>query len=182
MQRSAPVPTSWFLSRFQDYLNVGRRDAATGILKRLRSELRLDALNIKFLEVQLLAAFDDWSGIVALPELPSLCVARRTPAIPVILLEALYRTHIAGPFDADNVEDTRIAFQESVQSFVQSMLIAGAPDSLREGGWRLLGLEVLSDPNRQDLVTNIARREQKLGWIADCYPRQSQRRCNYLIL
>ncbi|MEH6792180.1 protein DpdD [Parasphingorhabdus sp.] len=170
LQRSAPVPTSWLLSRFQDYLNVGRRDAATGILERLRSELRLDALNIKFLEVQLLAAFDDWSGIVALPELPSLCVARRTPAITVILLEALYRTHIAGPFDADNVEDTRIAFQESVQSFVQSMLIAGAPDSLREGGWRLLGLEVLSDPSRQDLVTNIAGREQELGWIADMLP------------
>ena len=83
-QRSALVPTSWLLARFQDYLNVGRRDASSLVLERLRSELRLDALNVKFLEVQLLAAFEEWTGIVALPEFPSLCVARRTPAITVI--------------------------------------------------------------------------------------------------
>ncbi len=87
LQRSAPVPTSWLLARFQDYLNVGRRDAATGILDRLRTELRLDALNVKFLEVQLLAAFDDWAAIVDLPEFPNLCVARKAPAITAILLE-----------------------------------------------------------------------------------------------
>lgn len=173
LQRSAPVPTSWLLARFQDYLNVGRRDAATGVLDRLRSELRLDALNIKFLEVQLLAAFEDWASIVALPEFASLCVARRTPAITAILLEALYRIHIAGPFDAENVADTRAAFEGSAQSFVQSMLIAAAPPGLRVGGWRLLGLEALSDPGRQDLIATLADRTQDLGWIADLLPAQA---------
>lgn len=170
LQRSAPVPTSWLLAQFQDYLNVGRRDAATGILDRLRCELRLDALNVKFLEVQMLATFEDWASIVDLPEFPSLCVARRTHATTAILLEALYQIHIAGPFDASNVAKTHNAFESLVQSFVQSMLIATAPPGLRLGGWRLLGLEALSNPDRQDLLPILADRMQDLGWIADLLP------------
>jgi hypothetical protein len=59
-------PTSWLLADFQDELNVGRRDAAWLIVRRLEDELRLDALNIHFLEVQLFAAFEDWQAIVAM--------------------------------------------------------------------------------------------------------------------
>lgn len=173
LQRSAPVSTSWLLARFQDYLNVGRRDAAAGILDRLRKELRLDALNVKFLEVQLLAAFEDWACIVALPEFVSLCIARRTPAITAILLEALYRTHVAGPFDAENAVDTRAAFEGSVRSFVQSMSLAAAPPGLGIGGWRLLGLEALSDPGRQDLIAILSDRAEDLGWMAELLPTQA---------
>lgn len=173
LQRSAPVPTSWLLAKFQDCLNVGRRDAATGILNRLRGELRLDALNVKFLEIQLLATFEDWTAIVNLPEFHSLCVARRTPAITAILLESLYQTHIAGPFEASDVASTRTAFESSVQPFVQSMLIASAPPGLRIGGWRLLGLQTLSDPDRQDLLRILGDRAQHLGWLADLLPAQA---------
>ena len=173
LQRSTPVPTSWLLSRFQDYLNVGRRDAAVGVLARLRSELRLDALNGKFLEVQLLAAFDDWAAIVALPDLPSLCVARRSPAVTAILLEALYRNHVAGPFDAGNVANARESYAKDVQGFVQSMRISTPPPALGAGGWRLLGLELLGDPGRDDLRAAIAKWEPDLGWIAGQLPAQS---------
>jgi hypothetical protein len=170
LQRSAPVPTSWLLARFQDYINVGARDEATGILDRLRSELRLDALNVKFLEVQLLAVFEDWAAIIDLPEFPSLCVARRTPAVTTILLEALYRTHIAGFFDAAKVAEARAAFERSVQPFVQSMSLTAATAGLQKGGWRLLGLEALSDLGRQDLLAILADRRPDLGWIADLLP------------
>jgi hypothetical protein len=170
LQRSAPVPTSWLLARFQDYINVGARDEATGILDRLRSELRLDALNVKFLEVQLLAVFEDWAAIIDLPEFPSLCVARRTPAVTTILLEALYRTHIAGFFDVAKVAEARAAFERSVQPFVQSMSLTAATAGLQKGGWRLLGLEALSDLGRQDLLAILADRRPDLGWIADLLP------------
>lgn len=173
LQRSAPVPTSWLLARFQDYLNVGRRDAATLVLERLRGELRLDALNAKFLEVQLLATFEDWSAITNLPEFGSLCAARRTPAITAILLEALYQTHIAGLFEANDEEATRAAFTASVQPFVQAMRIAAAPPSLRAGGGRLLGLEALSDGARQGLAALLAERATDLGWIFQHLPTQA---------
>ena len=174
LQHSVPVQTGWLLARFQDYLNVGRRDAAKKILDRLRSELRLDALNVKFLEVQLLATFEDWAAIIALPEFSSLCVARRTPAITAILLEALYQTHIAAPFDDENVANSRAAYEGSVQSFLQSMVIASPLPGLRVGGWRLLGLEALSDRGRQDLLAILADRAQELGWIATLLPAQIQ--------
>lgn len=174
LQHSVPVQTGWLLARFQDYLNVGRRDAAKKILDRLRSELRLDALNVKFLEVQLLATFEDWAAIIALPEFSSLCVARRTPAITAILLEALYQTHIAAPFDDENVANSRAAYEVSVQSFLQSMVIASPLPGLRVGGWRLLGLEALSDRGRQDLLAILADRAQELGWIATLLPAQIQ--------
>lgn len=174
LQHSVPVQTGWLLARFQDYLNVGRRDAAKKILDRLRSELRLDALNVKFLEVQLLATFEDWAAIIALPEFSSLCVARRTPAITAILLEALYQPHIAAPFDDENVANSRAAYEGSVQSFLQSMVIASPLPGLRVGGWRLLGLEALSDRGRQDLLAILADRAQELGWIATLLPAQIQ--------
>ncbi|WP_322997421.1 protein DpdD [Castellaniella sp.] len=173
LQRSAPVPTSWLLARFQDYLNVGRRDAAAAVLERLRSEFRLDALNVKFLEVQLLAAFDEWAAIVALPEFPSLCVARRTPAVTAILLDALYRTHIANRFDARSVAETQTAYATEVQGFVQSMGIFTPPAGLRTGGWRLFGLELLENPGRDDLRAAIAERDPDLGWISEHLPVQS---------
>lgn len=167
LQRSAPVPTSWLLGRFQDYLNVGHRDAAAGILGRLRSEFRLDALNVKFLEVQLLAVFEDWASIVALPEFPDLCVARRTPATTALLLEALYRTHIAAAFDAGTVADTQAAYVQDVQSLVQLMRISPPLRGLRAGGWRLLGLEALENTGRQDLRAELVDHASDLGWIAD---------------
>lgn len=173
LQRSTPVPTSWLLAQFQDYLNVGGRTGATGILERLRSELRLDALNVKFLEIQLLASFGDWAAITSLPEFSSLCVARRTPAITAILLEALYRTYIAGPFDAGNVVGTRASYAQDVQGFVQSMRISAPPPLLRTGGWRLLGLELLNNPRRQDLRLAISEKAPDLGWVAGDLPEQS---------
>ena len=172
LQRSAPVATSWLLARFQDYLNVGHRDAAAAILERIRSELRLDALNVKFLEVQLLAAFADWAAIVALPEFPSLCVARRTPAITAILLEALYQSYIVSPFDAGNVADTNAVYVQHVRSFVQSMRFTTPPLGLQTGAWRILGLEILADPGRDDLHIAIADRAPDLGWIATHLPVQ----------
>lgn len=170
LQRTAPVSTSWLLARFQDYLNVGRRNAAILVLERLRSELRLDALNVKFLEVQLLAVFADWSAILALPEFASLCTARRTPAITTILLEALYQTHIARPFEAGDEDATRAAFTARVQPLVQAMCIMVAPPSLLAGGWRILGLEALSDGGRQDLAALLPFRAQDLGWIFELLP------------
>lgn len=170
LQRSAPVPTSWLLVRFQDYLNVGRRDAATGVLERLRNELRLDALNLKFLEVQLLDAFGDWPAIVALPEFSSLAAARKTPAVTAILLEALYQVHIAAAFEAGDQEETRRAFGASVWPFLQAMAVTVEPAALRAGGWRLLALEALAGPGRHDRLPKLAEQAAQLGWIADLLP------------
>lgn len=170
LQSSVPVPTSWLLARFQDYLNVGRRDAAVGVLERLSTELRLDALNIKFLEVQLLASFQDWGAITSLPEFPSLCVARKTPAVAAILLEALYRIYLEEAFKANDVDDTRRRFEEDVRPFAQSMVLVPAPPCLGVEGWRIYALEALFNPSWDDLLAMLASRGQGLGWLAEMIP------------
>lgn len=170
LQRTAPITTSWLLARFQDYLNVGRRDAAETVLERLSSELRLDALNVKFLKVQLLATFEDWEAIVSLPEFPSLCVARQTPAVTAILLKALYQTHLEEAFNADKVDVTRRSFEEEVRPFAQAMIRVPMP-RLGIEGYRIYALEALLTPSREDLLKMLLSRKQDLGWLASMLPQ-----------
>jgi hypothetical protein len=166
LQRAAPEPTSWLLARFQDCLNVGRREAATDILARLKSELRLDALNLKFLEVQLLAAFGDWLSIVELTGFANLCVARRTPVITALLLEALYQVYLANPFDAGAADETRAQFETTVRPHAQPMLRVPVSPALTTPGWRIYGLEAWVAPSRTDIGAVVADRLDELGWLA----------------
>lgn len=167
LQRSPHEPTSWLLAQFQDHLNVGRRDAASEILRRLRTELRLDALNLKFLEVQLLATFEDWAGIVAIQGFENLCLTRQTPAVTSILLEALYRVHLEAVFEANERLKTKTRFSEHVRPLAQPMLHMPAPASLGVGGWRIFGLEACISTGRSDIRAGLVGREDELGWLAD---------------
>ncbi len=165
LTRAAPEPTSWLLARFQDHLNVGRRDAAAAVLLRLRDELRLDALNLRSLEVELLATFNDWAGIVDLPGFSNLTRARRTPATTALLLEALYQAYLAMPFEAGDQAAVEALYLQQVRDLATPMLKAPLPVSLRTGGWRLAALELLCSPTREDLRTGVIGRSNVLGWL-----------------
>lgn len=167
LQSTVPEPTSWLLARFQDNLNVGRRDAATAILERLKDELRLDALNTKFLEVQLLAAFGDWAAIVSLADFGSLRLARRPPAITALLLEALYRTHLVELFDVSDRSRVYDNYQTTVRDLAQPMLSVPLPSTLTPGGLKLYALEVLASPSRSDIQEALVGNKSSLGWLAD---------------
>lgn len=167
LQSAVPEPTSWLLARFQDNLNVGRRDAATAILERLKDELRLDALNTKFLEVQLLAAFGDWAAIVSLTGFGSLRLARRPPAITALLLEALYRTHLANLFDAGDRDRVHDTYRTTVRDLAQPMLSVPLPSTLTPGGLKLYALETVVSPSRPDIQEALAGGKSSLGWLAD---------------
>lgn len=165
LQRSAPEPTSWLLARFQDCINVGRRDGAADILGRLKTELRLDALNLKFLEIQLLAAFGDWRSIVDLPGFGSLCFARRTPVVTALLLEALFRVHLADSFDRGAADETVALFEDKVRRHAQPLLTVPASPALTPPGWRIYALEAWVNPSRTDICALIDEREESLGWL-----------------
>ncbi|TNC74343.1 hypothetical protein FHG71_03960 [Rubellimicrobium roseum] len=153
------------LARFQDYLNVGRWDAAATLLDRLRGELRIDALNLKSLQVQLLAAREDWIGITDLPGFANLLNARRTPAVTALLLEALYRTHLAQAFD--DPEEARRIYANKTRPLALPLLSLPRPSPLSQGGWRLCGLEALESPSRRELRLALVGHEADLGWVAD---------------
>ncbi len=167
LTKTAPEPTSWLLARFQDHLNVGRRDAAERVLDRLRSELRLDALNLRALQVQLLATFEDWSGIVSLQSFSNLVQARRTPATTAILLEALYRDRLAKSFEEGDQAAVEQVYADEVRALAAPMLQAPIAPALRTGGLRIAGLEALTVPARADLKVIAASRTGELGWLAE---------------
>ncbi|WP_163020804.1 protein DpdD [Pseudomonas viridiflava] len=172
-QRKAPLPTSWLLASFQDHLNVGRRAAAWDTLNRLRDELRVDALNLKFLEVQLLAAFEDWSAILNMAGFASLCIARRPPAVTTLLLEALYRVYIQEHFLSGDVEETRRHYAELCRIHAKSMLVVPYPAMLTPGGWRIYALEALLSPENHELVNVVIEQSLVLGWISEYLPGSS---------
>jgi hypothetical protein len=174
LQRSAPEPTSWLLASFQDHLNVGRREAAGAILARLREELRLDALNLKFLEVQLLGAFEEWQAIVDTPGFAQLCVARRPPAISALLLEALFQSQLRAAFDPEDKFEVQRRYAERVRPLATAMLTLPAPPTLRQGGWRLFALEAVAEPARFELRLAIEPHRSEIGWVGDLLEPVSQ--------
>ncbi|TIV72098.1 MAG: hypothetical protein E5V89_06990 [Mesorhizobium sp.] len=124
-------------------------------------------MTVKFLEVQLLATFDDWSGIVDLPGFANLCLVRRPPAITALLLEALYRVHLASPFQTVEVVETRTRYEAVVRPLAQPMLTVPVPPTLEDGGWRIFDLESWITPLRADIASALVDRHDVLGWIVD---------------
>lgn len=165
LRRDAAEPTSWLLARFQDHLNLGRIEPAGRVLSRLRSELRLDALNLGALDVQLKATAGDWPAIVAMPIFAGLCLARRTPATTRLLLEALYRVHVEGSFEAGDAEATRSQYENIVRASARPML-SPPPGPVGDAVWRLLALEAWIDPARVDLADAVATSGADLSWLS----------------
>jgi hypothetical protein len=166
LNRAAPEPTSWLLARFQDHLNMGRRDAASSLLDNLRDELRLDALNLKALQIQLFATFDDWAAIASMQGFQNMTFARRTPAVTALLLEALYQVHLDPIFDKELPAAVETTYANIVRPLALPMLTVPVPASLRNGGWRVLGLESLLSPEREDIRSAIEIKSPALGWVS----------------
>jgi len=88
---AVPQSTNRLLAHFSDCLNGNDYAGAQQILAQCEREMRVDALNLLFLKVRLLAWFGNWQGIAAMPEFHSLCHTRRPAAVNAALLEAVYR-------------------------------------------------------------------------------------------
>jgi hypothetical protein len=87
-----PDPTSRLLARLQDALNAGDADGAWHVLGTLSNELRLDALNLTALEMQILAATGRWSEIRWHPRFEAMAYGNPSPATAEVLLDAIYYT------------------------------------------------------------------------------------------
>jgi hypothetical protein len=117
---AAPLPTPQLLARLEMCLAVGDREAAEGYLAVLRGELRLDTLNVHYLEVRILSTFRAWKELVDKEWFPSLAVARKPSAVATSMLEALWHTRLS-PFSDDPAEQQR-QYRESVQAAARPLL------------------------------------------------------------
>jgi hypothetical protein len=88
---AVPQSTDSLLAHFSDCLNGNDYAGAQQILEQCEREMRIDALNLLFLRVRLLAWFGNWQAIVAMPEFHGLCHTRRPSAVNTALLEGVYQ-------------------------------------------------------------------------------------------
>ena len=159
-------PTSWLLADFQDQINVRRREAAWSVVRRLEDELRLDALNIRFLEVQLFAAFEDWQAIFAMRGLKDLCNARRPPSVTNAIMEALYRVKLARAFDAADLDTLLSAYEQECRPLAQSLIVLPPRAVIGEAALRIYAIEAIIDGDRNDISKRLQSRSEAIGWLA----------------
>jgi hypothetical protein len=108
-----PRPTGRVLRDFYMALQAGDRISAENSLQYLVDQHRLDALNLLFLRVQLLAELEQWSELLTLPELGNLLQVRRPFAVTQALLKAVYRTELQH-FEDNNAPSSAVAYFQEV--------------------------------------------------------------------
>ncbi|HVY88818.1 MAG TPA: protein DpdD [Hyphomonadaceae bacterium] len=134
-----PVETTGrLLARIRDHLNALAIDDARGLLERCRSEHRLDALNLKFLEIEILAVARDWRAIAAISGFDDLLLTRRPPAVAAALLEAAYWSCF------EDAAPTLAGYISGPRQRVRDLIRVPSPPGMGDGAWRLYALEALA--------------------------------------
>jgi hypothetical protein len=155
IKRPRPEPTSLILKRFKRALVGFDRPEAEICLDRLRRELRLDALNLRFLKVQLHASFGEWSLLRGKDFFESLCLTRRSLSVTCALIEALYRTSIGPHEGSDDIPALLDRFRREVRP-VSGDLFHVLPPNASPIVLKAFALEATStDTPRQDLIRSM---------------------------
>lgn len=141
LSENVPQPTSRLLGIFIDCLNGDDYAGAERVLATCRSELRLDALNLLFLRIRLLAHFSDWQGIVDMPQFVSLCHTRKPPLVTATLLEAIYQVKVA--FAGPAAETLMTQWKLHARTLTLPLLRLPIPVGASIGALRLYALEAL---------------------------------------
>ena len=87
--------TAQMLSSFDMALEYNDRTKCEDILKEISNEMRLDAMNIRFLRTRMRAKFGEWDQLVAEPFFQSLSASRRPQRITSDLVEAIYKSQLS---------------------------------------------------------------------------------------
>jgi hypothetical protein len=125
-RRMLPRSTQEVLRDFRLALAGLDRQAAEGALRYLTENLRLDALNLAYLQVQVDARFEEWAVLLQRPSFASLVEARRPPAVSAALVEAMYRVYLEPSIAKADADGAVAAFQREVQPRAGS-LFRGQP-------------------------------------------------------
>ena len=109
-----PRATGEVIRSFELSLAAYDRESAEEALHFLRSNLRLDAINLGFLTVALHATFQEWDHIRRLNNFQSLCWTRRTLRATSELAEAFYQTDILPIERASDPDQAFSVFRETI--------------------------------------------------------------------
>jgi hypothetical protein len=165
-----PQTTSNLISQFINFLNGNNRQEAERVLEICRSELRVDALNLSFLRIQLFTHFNDWRAIREMPEFTSLCYTRKPTKVTDALLEALYQSDMSLLTGDDWIEKQRKVWHVDVKQYAKPMIKFPIPVTLSSGSLRLYAWDILeSSPKRADLEQEILRYKGVIGDLINLF-------------
>lgn len=128
LSAAQPQSTSRLLARLQDALNDRDLPAAWHLHETLKSELRLDAINLLQLEMAIHGAVGDWSAIRWHPRFEQLCASGPPAATAELLLEALYSTEFSSTDTAEQATLIRL-YNERVRPYAEFLLPLATPTS-----------------------------------------------------
>jgi len=82
------------MERFKEKLRYGDINSAKNIISQIKKEHRIDALNLKFMEVELAHASNDWDMIVFDEQITDLINSRKPLRIRLHIIEAFFYTYL----------------------------------------------------------------------------------------
>jgi hypothetical protein len=161
--------TSQLISRFRNALNINNRKEASNIIDICRSEMRLDALNLLFMEVQMYSHFSEWDKIIGMEKFPSLCYTRKPLEITAIFLESIYQVYFSHIKEEKGLEEQSKIWGGDIRKTARQILQIPIPKCVTKGGLILYVLELcalrdLEEKNNQnELLQAIKYQSQEVG-------------------
>lgn len=161
--------TSQLISRFRNALNINSRKEASNIIDICRNDMRLDALNLLFMEAQMYSHFGEWDKITGMENFSSLCYTRKPQEITAILLEAIYQVHFSHIEEQKGLEEQSKLWRGDIRKNTRQILQIPIPKCVTKGGLILYVLELcelrdLEETNNQsELLQAIKDQCQEVG-------------------
>ena len=119
-----PRTTGQELRWFEMSLVAYDKRGAEQTIQSLKSNMRLDAVNLGAMSVRLHSRFLEWEQICRLDIFPSLCQARRAGKITDLLAEAVYRTFILDLENKGDPPQLITAFNERVLPIAGNLFVS----------------------------------------------------------
>ncbi|MFC1871016.1 protein DpdD [Chloroflexota bacterium] len=163
--RTEPHTTGEMLRTFELALAALDRPASENAIAFLRTNLRLDAINLGFLTVRLHTTFREWERILQLGFFPSLCRTRRTPSITNALAEAVYRTIVITSEQEDDPQLALKLFKEDVLPHTGSLFDSCPPRPTHGSGKAFLLAAMATMPQNRQLAERLNKISRE--WPAD---------------
>ena len=160
--------TSQLISRFRNALNINSRKEASNIIDICRNDMRLDALNLLFMEAQMYSHFCEWDKITGMENFSSLCYTRKPQEITAILLESIYQVHFSHIKEEKGLEEQSKLWGGDIRKTARQILRTPIPKCVTRGGLILYVLELcelrdLEETNNQsELLQAIKDQSQEV--------------------
>jgi len=107
------------LENFVTSLQIKDIDTAQQIISNIKKENRLDALNIKFMQIELAYSINDWNAIVNDNLITHIINSRKPLRIRLHIIEAFYYEYLENDIDDSSLMST---YKSNVRGMIASLL------------------------------------------------------------